>query len=151
MPHVTTIVTKMRFVGSHSQVYHDIFHNRPSADFISRCSFHRSIAMVFNETTISLFYLTRLISHTQKQELQTSGFSSEPINHSFNKTLLVFRYLFTRSTHHKSDRQTMLTGLSDNLLKSGYHVGLKKMEEMNYEKSPQQIQLCIQYLLRSQK
>ena len=31
--HVTTIVTKLRFVGSYSKVYYDNFHNRLSADF----------------------------------------------------------------------------------------------------------------------
>jgi len=29
MPHVTTTVTKTRFVGSRSQVYYDNLHNRP--------------------------------------------------------------------------------------------------------------------------
>jgi len=39
-----------------------------------------------------LFYLTRLVSVTQKQELQMSEISSEAINHSSNKTLLVFGF-----------------------------------------------------------
>jgi len=33
MPHVTATVTKMRFVGSNSQVYYDNLLNRPTADF----------------------------------------------------------------------------------------------------------------------
>jgi len=36
MPHFATTVTKMRFVGSYSQVYYDYYHNRPSADFQNR-------------------------------------------------------------------------------------------------------------------
>jgi len=32
MLRLTATVTKMRFVGSHSQVYYDNFHNRLSAD-----------------------------------------------------------------------------------------------------------------------
>jgi len=34
--HVTTIATKLRIVGSHSQVYYDNFHNRLSADIQGR-------------------------------------------------------------------------------------------------------------------
>jgi len=37
--HVTTIATKIRFVGSNSQAYYDNFHNRLSADFQRRAFF----------------------------------------------------------------------------------------------------------------
>jgi len=39
-----------------------------------------------------LYYLRRLVSVTKKQELQTSEISSEAINHSLNKILLVFDF-----------------------------------------------------------
>jgi len=60
--------------------------------------------MAFNKTTspqiITLFYLARLISVTQKQKLQTIGISSEAINHPFNNTLHVFADFFTGNADH---------------------------------------------------
>ena len=78
-----------------------------------------------------LFYLARLVSVTQKQELQTSEVSSEAINHSLNKTLFVFDFFIFSCGMllviiHKPDKKTgMLTRLSDNALKLEYHAGLK--------------------------
>ena len=51
IPHVMATVAKIRFVGSHSQVYHDNLHQRLSADFQNRVLFHKSIAITTNETT----------------------------------------------------------------------------------------------------
>jgi len=44
IPHVTATVAKMRFVGSHSQVYYDDFQNRLCADFQNRV-LHFTIAL----------------------------------------------------------------------------------------------------------
>jgi len=49
---------------------------------------------------MTLFYLARRISVTQKYELQTSEISSKAINHPFNKTLLAFADFSTGNTHH---------------------------------------------------
>jgi len=56
--------------------------------------------MDVNETRIiTLFYLAGLVSVTNKQELQTSEISYKAIKHPFNKTLLVFAYVFTVNAH----------------------------------------------------
>jgi len=56
-----------------------------------------------------LLYLTRLVRVTLKQELQASEISSEEINHSLNKTLLVFDFfnffLGNAHSHHTQTRQ----------------------------------------------
>ena len=100
--HVTTIVTKLRFVGSHSQVYYHNFHNRLSADFQSRVLlFTKVLPRSLTKPQITtLFYLARLINVIQKHELLTSGILFKAINHPFSKTLLVFAGFFTGNTHH---------------------------------------------------
>jgi len=56
-------------------------------------SFHRSIAMVFNETTnYGCFYLARLINVIQKQELQMCGISSKAITLSIKPHLSLLTF-----------------------------------------------------------
>ena len=92
---------KIRFVGSNSQVYCDKLQNRLSADFKQGTFFtKKQIAIVFNKTTIMyLFYLARLASITQKQELEISKISPKAIKHPSNKSLLVFTDFFTMNAH----------------------------------------------------
>ena len=80
---------KMRFVGSHRYImiiftigYLQIF----KTEYFSQ----RSIAITTKTKPqiMILFYLARLVSVTQKQELQTSEISSKAINHSLQKTCL---------------------------------------------------------------
>jgi len=46
-----------------------------------------------------LFYLARLASITQKQELEISKISPKAIKHPSNKSLLVFTDFFTMNAH----------------------------------------------------
>jgi len=132
MPHVTTIVTKLRFVGSHSQAYYDILNSRLAAGFWIGYFFRRSIVMIFWQNhilwVISLFYLARLIRVTQKHELQTSGISSKAINHPSNKALLVFAQFFTGNAHRTSIGQVDCVDTTiGQLTKLEYHAGFKKL------------------------
>jgi len=84
MPHGRVVVTKMRFVGSNSQYIHVIY---ASADFPNR-------ALPFNK---ALPWLNEINNY---DFIYDSGISCEAINHTFNKTLLVFADFFTVNAHH---------------------------------------------------
>ena len=74
----------MCFVGSYSQAYYDTFYNR----FSKQDTFHRSIAMVFNETTNYDFILS---SKTCQRNLETRAANVWDLvrstNHPFNNKL----------------------------------------------------------------
>jgi len=60
--HVSTIVTKVRFAGSHSQVYYHNFYNRLYADFQSKALFFTEVLprSLMKSQITTLFYLARL-------------------------------------------------------------------------------------------
>jgi len=72
---VTTIVTKLRFVGSHSQVYYDNFHNRLSADFQGRVLLFTEVLpwSLTKPQITAVFYLARPINVIQKQSCKCLG------------------------------------------------------------------------------
>jgi len=58
---------------------------------------------------MTLFYLTRLVSVSSKQELQTSDLvQSEQLPYPFNKTLLVFADVFAVNAHHTQTGQAFI-------------------------------------------
>jgi len=68
MPRVMATVAKMRFVGSDSQLYYDNFTIGYLQIFKQGTSFHRSIAIMTNETTNYNFILP---SKTCQRHLET--------------------------------------------------------------------------------
>jgi len=99
MRHVVATITKMRFVGSNKQVYYDNLRNESYANFQSRvlfkeglpCSLNeRSIAMVFNETTMYDFILP---SKTCQRHLEARAANVLNLVQSFQKKLPLLIFL----------------------------------------------------------
>jgi len=68
---------------------------------------------------------------------------------AINKTLLVFGNVFAVNAHRiQTDKVDLhVVTITNNLLKFQHHAGLK-IEEMNCENSPHNVQFCTQYSLR---
>jgi len=94
-----------------SQVYYDNWHKRFSADFPRRVLLFEEALLwsVTKPQIMTLFYLTRLVSVSSKQELQTSDLvQSEQLPYPFNKTLLVFADVFAVNAHHTQTGQAFI-------------------------------------------
>jgi len=62
MLHVTATVTKIRFVGSSSQIYCDYLYKMLSADFRSRVLLFKELPVSLTKPhSMTLFYLSRLV------------------------------------------------------------------------------------------
>ena len=94
--------------------------------FSKQGTFHRSIAMVINETTNYDFILPS--KSLSKKSCKRRG-SSPKRSITLAKPCLSW-LIFSRVALiiHKPDKQIILTRLADNLLKIVYHAGFKKIE-----------------------
>jgi len=89
-----------------------------------------------------------------QRQLETRAGNFWDLVQATNKTLLVFANLFTVNAHHTQNTNwTSRHGCWHDYGKLTWTRTprrLHKIEQMNYENSPQQMQLCTQYSLRSQ-
>ena len=127
------IFTKLRFLGSHSKVYHDNFHNRLSADF-------QGVVLLFTEVLPWSLANHKVRLYFTYQDLSTSfrnnsckRLGSRPkqsITLSIKPSLSLL--IFSRGTliiHKPLQVDYVLTGILDNLLKLESQAGFKKIEQ----------------------
>ena len=96
---------RMPFVSSHGQVYCDNFHNRLSADFLSRVLVFTEYVFPWslNETTNYIFILPGKTSQHHLLETRSANVWAlvQSDQSPFIKTLFVFTGFFMGSAHHK--------------------------------------------------